>query len=150
MRSLPATSSDDPSASCVSLITVTTTECCPLGSQNKTPENVRAWITSPARFSVVAVEGSTVCGFGMLQRDGEIQLCYLVPEVQYQGAGKLMLRALEEQAAGWGLKDLFLMSTVTAKRFYERNGYVQTGEPKAVYGLERAYPMSKGIALTPR
>jgi GNAT superfamily N-acetyltransferase len=117
---------------------------------NKTPENVRAWITSPARFSVVAVEGSTVCGFGMLQRDGEIQLCYLVPEVQHRGAGKLMLRALEEHAAGWGLTGLFLTSTVTAKRCYERNGYVQTGEPTSVYGLERAYPMSKGIALTPR
>jgi GNAT superfamily N-acetyltransferase len=117
---------------------------------NKTPKNVREWITSPSRFSVVAVDGSTVCGFGMLQRDGEIQLCYLVPEVQYRGAGKLMLRALEEQAARWGLKGLFLTSTVTAKQFYERNGYVQTGEPKSVYGLERAYPMSKGIALTSR
>jgi GNAT superfamily N-acetyltransferase len=72
----------------------------------------------------------------------------VVPEAQYQGAGKLMLRALEEQAARWGLKGLLLTSTVTAKQFYERNGYVQTGKPESVYGLERAYPMSKGIALT--
>src|SRR5262245_15361943 len=117
---------------------------------NKTPENVRAWITALSSFFVVAVDGSLVCGCGMLQRDGEIQLCYLVPEVQYRGAGKLMLRALEEQAARWGLKALFLTSTVTAKRFYERNGYVQTGVPKSVYGLGRAYPMSKVIALTSR
>jgi GNAT superfamily N-acetyltransferase len=117
---------------------------------NKTPENVRVWIGSPSRFCVVAVDGSTVWGFSMVQRDGEIQLCYLVPEVQYRGAGKLMLRALEGQAARWGLGHVFLTSTVTAKRFYERNGYVPMREPKSVYGVQRAYPMSKGIALTSR
>ena len=86
---------------------------------NKTPENVRAWITSASSFSVVAVDGSEVRGFGLVQRDGEIQMCYLVPEVQYRGAGKLMLRALEEQAARWALKGVFLTSSVTARRFYE-------------------------------
>ena len=70
---------------------------------NKTPENVRAWIASPSSFGVVADEGSEVRGFALIQSDGEIQMCYLVPEVQYRGAGKLMLRALEEQAVGWGL-----------------------------------------------
>src|SRR5262245_56455357 len=104
--------------------------------ENKTPENSRRWIASPSRFSLVAVDGSTVCGFGLLHADGEIQLCYLVPEVQYRGVGKLMLRALEEQAARWGLKGLFLTSTITARRFYERHGYLQTGE---------AYRMSKAI-----
>lgn len=53
---------------------------------NKTPGNVRVWTASPSRFSVVAVDGSTVRGFGMMQRDGEIQLCYLVPEAQHTGA----------------------------------------------------------------
>ena len=101
---------------------------------------------SPSSFSVVAVDGSSVRGFALIQRDGEIQVCYLVAEVQYRGAGKLMLRALEEQAARWGLERVFLTSSVTAKRFYERNGYLQNGEPKSVYGLRSVYPMSKSIA----
>jgi GNAT superfamily N-acetyltransferase len=113
---------------------------------NKTPENVRAWISSASSFSVVAVEGAEVRGFGLVQNDGEIQMCYLVPEAQYRGAGKLMLRALEEQAARWRLQGVFLTSSVTAKRFYERNGYVQSGEPKSVYGLRSVYPMAKNIA----
>jgi GNAT superfamily N-acetyltransferase len=117
---------------------------------NKTPENVRAWITAASSFSVVAVDGGEVRGFGLIQRDGEIQMCYLVPEVQFRGAGKLMLRALEEQAARWGLRGVFLTSSVTAKQFYERNGYVQSGEPKSRYGLQRVYPMSKRIALPSR
>src|SRR5438876_11192917 len=54
---------------------------------NKTPE--MSGRGSPASsFSVVAVEGSEIRGFGLIQHDGEIQMCYLVPEVQYRGAGK--------------------------------------------------------------
>ena len=117
---------------------------------NKTPENVRAWITSASSFAVVAVDGSEVRGVGLVQRDGEIQMCYVAPEVQYRGAGKLMLCALEEQAARWGLNSVRLTSSVTARRFYERNGYVQSGEPKSVYGLRSVYPMSKSIALPSR
>jgi GNAT superfamily N-acetyltransferase len=116
---------------------------------NKRPENVR-WITSDSSFSVVVVEGSKVQGFGLIQRDGEIQMCHLVPEVQHRGAGKLMLHALEEQAARWGLRAVFLTSSVTGRRFYERNGYVRSGEPTSVYGLQSVYPMSKSIAPAPR
>jgi len=112
---------------------------------NKTPENVRAWITSPASFSVVAVDGTAICGFALIQRDGEIQMCYLAPEAQYRGAGKLMLRALEDRGREWGLAGVFLTSSVTAKRFYERNGYTQSSEPKSLYGLRAVYPMSKRL-----
>ena len=51
----------------------------------------------------------------MITRQGEIQLCYASPEVRYRGAGKLMLNALEQQAVGWGLKKVFLTSTLTAQ-----------------------------------
>ena len=94
---------------------------------NKTPENLREWISSPSSYAIVAVDCSTVRGFGLIQRDGEIRMCYLVPEVQYRGAGRLILRALEEQAARWGLTRVFLTSSITARRFYERNGYLQSG-----------------------
>lgn len=91
---------------------------------NKTPAKVSSWITSPSSFSVVATEGFEVQGFGLIRRDGE---------------------ALEEQAARWGLGGVFLTSSVTAKRFYERNGYLQSGEPTSVYGLRSVYPMSKSL-----
>ena len=57
---------------------------------NKTPDNVRAWITSASSFAVVAVEGAD-----------------LLPEVLHRGAGKRMLHALEAQAARWGLAPSF-------------------------------------------
>src|SRR5258706_9441450 len=64
--------------------------------ENKTIENVMAWVRSDSNFSVVAVEGAAVCGFAVLQRSGEIHFCYVAPEVLRRGAGALMLRALEE------------------------------------------------------
>jgi hypothetical protein len=33
----------------------------------------------------VAVDGSAVCGFGLIQRDGEIQMCY---PPQWTGGGR--------------------------------------------------------------
>lgn len=113
---------------------------------NKTPDNVRAWIASPASFSVVAVDGADVRGFALIQQDGEIQMCYLVPEAQHRGAGKLMLQALEQEAMRWGLASVFLTSSITAKAFYERNGYVPNGAPKTAYGVRGVSPMTKRLA----
>ena len=115
--------------------------------KNKTAENVGAWVRSESNFCVVAVEGAEVRGFALLHRQGEIQFCYVVPEVIRCGGGKLMLRALEQQAVRWGLNNLFLTSTLTAKPFYEHHGYVWSGEQVPIFGLHRAFPMSKPIAL---
>lgn len=114
---------------------------------NKTPENVRAWLASARSYCVVAVEESTVCGFAMVGRDGTVRLCYVAPEVLHLGAGKRMLAALEAEAAGWGLEEIQLESTLSAMSFYERNGYSSAGEPVVVFAAQRAFPMRKAIAL---
>ena len=114
--------------------------------KNKTAENVGAWVCSESNFSVVAVEGTKVRGFALLHRQGEILFCYVVPEVIRRGGGKLMLRALEQQAVRWGLNNLFLTSTLTAKPFYEHHGYVWSGTSVSIFGLHRAFPMSKPMS----
>jgi ribosomal protein S18 acetylase RimI-like enzyme len=115
--------------------------------ENKTPENVRRWLESPHTFGVVAEHDGTVCGFAMVGRDGTISLCYVVPEAHHSGAGKKMLAELEAQAMRWKLASLRLESTLTAKPFYERNGYASTGEPVAVTGSQGGYPLQKVLAL---
>jgi hypothetical protein len=77
---------------------------------NKTPENVRAWISSASSFSVVAVEGSEVRGFALVQNDGEIQMCYLVPEAQYRGA----LQSGEPKSV-YGLRSVYPMTKNIAR-----------------------------------
>lgn len=56
--------------------------------QNKTPENVSAWFTSSENFSVVAVSGEQVVGVGLLIENGNLALCYVIPEVRFTGVGK--------------------------------------------------------------
>jgi GNAT superfamily N-acetyltransferase len=54
----------------------------------------------------------------------EILLNYVLPDALYQGIGKGMLQALESHAIASGVEHIELMSTIPAKAFYERNGYV--------------------------
>jgi GNAT superfamily N-acetyltransferase len=115
--------------------------------ENKTPENVRSWLTSPRAYGVIAEHEGKACGFGMVAKNGTVTLCYVLPEVQHSGLGRKLLSELEAQALRWGLKTLTLESTLTAKPFYERNGYVNAGEPVSATGSPRAYPMQKRLAL---
>ena len=116
--------------------------------RNKTPANVRTWIISDKYFSLVALRDSCICGFAMISREGEIQLLYGSPEVHHLGAGKLMLRALEQQALRWNLNKVFLTSTLTAKAFYERNGF-KPHEPSIppTSALKNVFPMAKVVGL---
>jgi GNAT superfamily N-acetyltransferase len=92
---------------------------------NKTPESVAAWIASDDDFCSVAISpDNDVIAFGMLNRSGELLLLYVSPESVGQGAGYALLIAMEKEARKWGLEAITLDSTVTARTFYERNGYV--------------------------
>ena len=113
---------------------------------NKTPNNFREWIESPDAFSVVAVAGAgDVVGFGQMSRAGWVQMCYIVPEALYQGYGKALLRTMEWQAVQWGLHTVRLHSSITAKVFYERNGYRLTGEPKMFGSTLGDFPFAKEL-----
>ena len=95
--------------------------------ENKTPANVRRWIESDRSYCVVAVNGKgLVVGFASIS-GSEIMLNYFLPEASHQGIGKGMLQALESQAIASGVERIDVVSTIPAKAFYERNGYVSNG-----------------------
>jgi GNAT superfamily N-acetyltransferase len=103
---------------------------------NKTPETVESWFLSPSNCSLVAIANKEVVGVGMLTRAGKIVLCYVTPELRFTGIGKAMLQAMELQAREWSLAALQVISTATAKSFYQRNGYIPGGTAKCVFGIE--------------
>jgi GNAT superfamily N-acetyltransferase len=113
---------------------------------NKTEETLRRWIVSDASFTVVALRGERVCGFGMVHETGEVLLCYVEPEARFIGVSTLILEALEQQGRSWGLQKLFLTSTITARSFYERRGWIISGDPVAEFGMQRIFPMTKALA----
>lgn len=111
--------------------------------KNKTADNTRALIEASENFCVVAVVDGSIAGFGMA-RAGKVLLCYAVPEVHRQGAGKSMLRAMEAHAASAGAITMRLESTRTARAFYARNGYVPVGAAVNIFGME-GQPMAKSL-----
>jgi GNAT superfamily N-acetyltransferase len=146
---------DDAAAACA-VLRRSIQECCGEDHQgrpavleawlrNKTPEIVRRWFSSSTGYAVVAEAGGAIVGTAMMDGDRSIILCYLVPEARYQGVGKAMLAAVEAEARARGFAAVDLQSTKSGHAFYRRNGYVDTGSPVSVFGIE-AYPMRKNLA----
>jgi putative acetyltransferase len=113
---------------------------------NKTPDILRTWIESPDSYCVVAVlPSSEIVGFGQVNRSGCVELCYVAPAGLHQGYGRAMLQAMERQGVQWGLETLHLHSSLTAKSFYERNGYRLKGEAKMFGSTLGDFPMAKKL-----
>ena len=113
---------------------------------NKTVQNVTSWIESTKLFSVVCIgTNDNVVGFGLTTLDGEILLNYVLPEFLYQGIGKKMLALLEKKIISTGIHEIIVVSSITAKSFYERNGYVKNGEPIRVGNIQGDFPLIKQV-----
>ena len=118
---------------------------------NKTPETIAKWIEAPETYFVVARVSTEerIAGVGCVSRHGEILLCYAVPEYIGKGIGRAMLASLEQQAKNWGNTEFTVLSTVTARTFYARQGYVETGLPVKEHGIEIEILMVKNNVLSP-
>lgn len=112
---------------------------------NKTPDNVREWISNTGNYAVVAEAAGDIVGVAMMHESGEITLCYLVSEVRFTGTGKALLAELESRARELELGELRLHSTKTARAFYTRNGYESSGAAHLWHGIE-CYPMVKYLS----
>ena len=93
---------------------------------NKTPENLRKWISDEKNYFIVGVDdgSSEVVGAGMIGvKESWLYMCYIVPEALGKGVGKLILDDLLSTAKANGSTKMGLESTLTAKNFYLRNGF---------------------------
>jgi GNAT superfamily N-acetyltransferase len=117
--------------------------------ENKTIENFHSWLATESNFCVVTGSNAEVNGVGLVHRAGEILLCYVAPESQGHGYGSAILAALEAKARTWGLDKLRLGSTVSARRFYERHGYISAGESTCNFGSARCYAYEKILQTNP-
>ena len=96
---------------------------------NKTPENFRKWIADPGSRVLAGVVGDRIGGIGMVDlAKGFIYMLYLAPEALGHGLGKAMLAEMERLAVAAGRTRMELQSTITARTFYEAQGYTNTGE----------------------
>lgn len=113
---------------------------------NKTPSHFGAWLSDAANYCVVAALDGPVCAVGLLQRSGEVMLCYVAPQAQKRGVGRALHAALESKARAWGLTSLRVHSTMVARRFYENLGYRHAGPPQPGFGVTLCHPYEKPLA----
>ena len=111
---------------------------------NKTVSNCRSWIESKQNKSFVMIEEGVVSGISMIGSNGYIYLCYVHPDKVGFGIGKSLLSACETQAFEWSLSEITVDSTLTAKSFYESQGFHKNGEPFLEQNLW-SYPLVKKL-----
>lgn len=111
---------------------------------NKTPENVRSWISAPGQRVVVAEENGQIFGVGAATAAGEITLNYVAPEARFRGVSKAILAELERYLREQGRTRSTLSSTQTAYRLYQAAGYRDAGKPQT-WCKGSCQPMAKNL-----
>lgn len=113
--------------------------------RNKTEASFVQWLLDPSNFLVVAELDATVRGVGLIRDSGDVRLCYVEPGFQLRGIGRALLQSLERRAAEWDLAEVKLRSSLGAREFYERYGYVSSGPPGQAFGVVMGYPYAKDV-----
>ncbi len=72
---------------------------------------------------VATLEGSPV-GFASFKGKNEIDMLYVHPAAVGQGAGAMLIDALERLAGGRGAEKLTVDASDTARGFFEKRGYI--------------------------
>ncbi|MEE2732930.1 MAG: GNAT family N-acetyltransferase [Pseudomonadota bacterium] len=106
--------------------------------QNKTVAHCEHWIQDQATNTFVADEGGQVVGVSSISHSGHLFLLYLRPGTVGKGVGAQLLSAAEDSVRALGVRHLTLESTLTAKGFYERFGYVSCGATVHCLKYEKA------------
>lgn len=86
-------------------------------------------------YSVVAVEGDTIIGFGDIDKTGYLDRLYVHADYQKKGAAAAICSRLEQAVSG----KITTHASITARPFFEKRGYRVVREQQ----VER-----KGVFLT--
>lgn len=78
-------------------------------------------------YTLVLEEDGEIIGTGTLVA-ADIRRVFIHPDRQGGGRGRATMRALEEEAAAKGLREVGLSASLVAKRFYDALGYVTASE----------------------
>lgn len=77
----------------------------------------------PTRITFVADDEGTITGFGELETNGHIDCLYCHYNYQRRGVGAAIFRQIENEARALGLRRLFVEASITARQFFETQGF---------------------------
>ena len=75
------------------------------------------------RFVVVAEDAGRLAGFAELEANGHIDRVYVSADHQGQGIGRALLAEVVAEARRLGLVRLFVEASITARPFFESQGF---------------------------
>jgi putative acetyltransferase len=75
-------------------------------------------------LTLVAAHSGAAIGFAALADNARIDMLYVHPAAAGQGAGAMLIDALEKLAAARGGKEISVDASDTARGFFERRGFV--------------------------
>ena len=76
-----------------------------------------------AELTLVATFGGAAVGFASLADNSRVDMLYVHPAAAGQGAGAMLVDALEKLAAGRGTKEVSVEASDTARGFFEKRGF---------------------------
>ena len=80
------------------------------------------------QYFLVATMSDKIVGFSSLTDNGYLDFMYVHKDFQRQGIAKRLLVEIEMQAEKLLLKKIFSHVSKTARPFFEKNGYIKTGD----------------------
>jgi len=86
--------------------------------------NVERWQGKIAdQHFFLAETDATIVGFASMANDGYVDMFYVHYLHQGKSIGTLLIKTLEELAAGFSLKEIRADVSITAKPFFEKHGF---------------------------
>ena len=106
-----------------------------VNSRDYSPAQIAAWASDDldtgrwfgrftGRFVPVAEENGRSVGFAELEPNGHIDRVYVSADHQRRGIGRQLLAAVVAEARRVGLARLFTEASITARPFFEAQGFV--------------------------
>lgn len=126
-----------------------------VNAMDYTEEQLNAWATGEVDLqkwdksfqehkTVIAVDGDEIIGFGDIDGTGYLDRLYVHKDHQREGVATAICDKLEGSVNG---KRIFTHASVTARRFFEKRGYIVIAEQRVVRnGVSMAnYKMEKRL-----
>ena len=124
----PATLSDLPA-----IIALFESTVLAIDRRDYTGEQLAAWASGGAHLSrwqkrvttqyFLVAASEEIIGFGSVDKIGYLDTLFVHPLHQQQSVAQLLLEALEKWARHQGMARITTEASITAKPFFERNGY---------------------------
>lgn len=154
MRIRPYTATDAPELHALFRDTILRVNC-----RDYSAEQVRVWAADDVatttwadrfagRYTIVAEADEVPVGFADVAQDGHVGRFFVHADHQGRGVGRALLAELEAEVCRRHVRRLSTEASITARRFFERNGFTVTREQVVEYHRVKFvnYAMEKVIA----